>query len=348
MSRAAFRSSRWIFLASVTFLIVAAIAAPALTVRALAPSEEGEDATAIVDAARAVLRSFDATLRAKAVFPVDGAERTNWHFVPRGRLGVSLCELGPREDKLVTDLLRASLSEVGAKRAELVRELEGILQEIEGEGRRFPRDPELYFVSFFGEPSMSDPWGWRFEGHHLSLNFSLEGSKLVSATPAFYGANPAEVRQGPRKGLRVLGSLEDVARDLVRSLEPEQLEAAKKGEPAEVESATEARYTSSLPRGLSASRLSEEQRGKLEKLLDEYTAIFRPGFRERFRKELVAGGYDDIELVWSGGTNPGEKHSYMVHGPSFVIAYANFQNDANHIHASLRLREKDWPAAIGK
>lgn len=342
MSGATVRFARVGFVSSVLFLLVAAMAAPSLSVRALAPDDAA--GSKITTSARKLLESFDETLREKALFPADSPERTNWHFIPRGRLGVSLCELGPGQQGLVRDLLGASLSDEGFKRAEQVRGLEAVLREIEGQDRRFPRSPDLYFVSIFGEPSSTNAWGWRFEGHHLALNFSLDGDRLLSATPCFYGANPAEVRSGPHKGLRVLGPLEDVARELVRSLDEKQVRTAKMGEPAEVQGTQSRTYTDSLPEGISAGDLSAEQRQILRKLLDEYTVVLVPSFRERFREELLSDGYDAIHFVWSGGTEPGEKHSYLVHSPDFVIAYANFQNDANHIHAGLRLRKNDWPS----
>jgi hypothetical protein len=127
--------------------------------------------------------------------------------------------------KKALDVLRAGMSDTGVRRAEEVMSLEEVLRTIEGAGGSIVRDPLLYYVSIFGTPDPTKPWGFRLEGHHLSMNFTLEGDKVAAGTPIFYGANPARVLEGPKKGLRVLGSVEDTARKLVASLDPEQLAA---------------------------------------------------------------------------------------------------------------------------
>src|SRR5207253_6141439 len=110
-------------------------------------------------------------------------------------------------------------------KAVTIMSLDDVLKVMEA-GKGPTRDPELYFFSVFGKPGGSDPWGWRVEGHHVSLNFTIVEGKGVGVGPAFFGANPAEVREGPRKGLRVLGEEEDLGRALVKSLSEDQRKTA--------------------------------------------------------------------------------------------------------------------------
>jgi hypothetical protein len=344
------RSARTAFFASLVFLLWAAFGARELSIRALrnpAAAAASADTTprvaeSPVDVAGKVLAILDDVQKSKAFFDVDAPERTNWHFIPRGRRGIPLNELAPAHQDVVLGLLRASMSAAGFERTQQIRGLEAILAEREGKNRRFPRDPTLYFVSFFGKPSRTDRWGWRFEGHHLSLNFSLHGDRLVAATPYAMGANPSIVVGGPHDGLRVLGSMEDLARELVQSLDADQRKVAVGGEPEEVGGTEEARAPSTLPPGLTADRLNEKQRETLRRLIDEYTLGFPDELRKSFTDETYASGLAAIQFLWRGGTKAGEGHSYMIHGPALLLSYANFQNDAKHVHAGLRTRAKDF------
>src|SRR5262249_49813701 len=119
----------------------------------------------------------------------------------------------------------SGLSRSGAIKATTIMSLEAILKELE-QGRGPVRDPELYFLSIFGTPSNKSRWGWRVEGHHLSLNFVIDDAKITSATPTFFGANPAEIRQGPRQGLRTLALIEDTALRLLQAFDTDQQKVA--------------------------------------------------------------------------------------------------------------------------
>jgi hypothetical protein len=141
----------------------------------------------------------------KAVYELEARERLDWHYVPRERGGISLKELTPAQRHLATGLLGAVLSQRGMLQATTIMSLEAVLAELE-QGRGPVRDAELYYVSVFGEPAEAGSWGWRFEGHHLSLNFLVVKGHLVAVTPSFWGANPAEVKSGPRQGLRTMAA----------------------------------------------------------------------------------------------------------------------------------------------
>ena len=183
-----------------------------------------EAAQQMMDTANALLSTLSPDAKAKAVFAFDDAERENWHFIPRERKGLPMKEMTPEQKLLAHALLNTGLSYRGQIKAATIMSLEEVLYTIEGadeskrEAARLKRDPEKYFVSIFGDPAMKGTWGWRLEGHHLSLNFTIRDGQLFRATPSFFGSNPGEVRQGPRNGLRVLGTEEDLGRELVKSL----------------------------------------------------------------------------------------------------------------------------------
>ena len=183
---------------------------------AVGPLQGAPPADAMAEAARSFLAGLDADSRAKAQLAFDAEERFNWHFVPRPRAGLPLKQMSEPQRKTAMDLLRAGLSEKGYTKAETIRTLETVLAEIEKDPVR--RDPELYYVTVFGEPSAKGTWGWRFEGHHISLNWTLVRGASIASTPQFFGSNPAEVRSGPRKGTRALAAEEDLARALLGSL----------------------------------------------------------------------------------------------------------------------------------
>ena len=279
----------------------------------------------------------------KASFSFDDKERINWHFIPRPRKGLPLSEMDEAQKKLVRGLLLASLGETGLKTTEAVRMLEGILRAIEGPNRRFSRDPEHYYLSVFGSPGGKDKWGWRFEGHHLCVNFTLHGKSILAATPLFFGAHPGEVKSGPRKGLRVLGSIEDLGRKLMKSLDESQRKAALgKGKPEEVKDTQAASYNAELPAGLSASKMNAGQVKPLTGLVLAHTRNMEKGLRKGIESSLAKGNLGKIQVAWRGSLEAGKGHSYIVHSPDFIISYSNFQNNAAHVHSSLRASKGEF------
>ena len=254
-----------------------------------------------------------------------------------GRLGAN-----QKKKTLVQELLVVSLGKTGTRTVNDVRSLEGILRVLEGPNRRFSRDPEHYYLSVFGSPGKKEQWGWRFEGHHLCVNFTLEGQKVLSSTPLFYGANPAIVKSGPKKGFRVLGEIEDLARELMLSLDRSQSKTALgKGKPEEVKATQSATYNANLPNGLAGRDMNKVQAKILTNLVLEHTKnmdeSLRKGMETSLSKQL-----GNVQIAWRGKLEPGEGHSFIVHGPAFIISFSNFQNDAAHIHSSLRTRKGEF------
>jgi len=316
-----------------------------LLTRSLPPAGAKQDPVAarMRERTLALVEALTPAEKSKALFAYEDKERLNWHFIPRERKGLPLKEMKEEVRKKALDVLRAGMSETGARRAEDVMSLEEVLRNIEGAGGAIVRDPLLYYVSVFGTPDAARPWGFRLEGHHLSMNFALDGDKTVASTPIFYGANPARVREGPKEGFRVLGSVEDAARKLVASLDKEQLAACLgKEDSVPNEVGTDApRYKGPFPAGLEASKLGKEGKETLRQIIREYTGNLNDETREKMEKR-VGEDLAGVHFAWRGGLKAMEPHSYLVHGPGFVINYANMQNNGAHVHSALRDLEGDF------
>ncbi|HYF34754.1 MAG TPA: DUF3500 domain-containing protein [Prosthecobacter sp.] len=299
-------------------------------------------------AAKFFLSSLAPEQKAKAAFKFEDDERENFHFVPWDRKGLSLKEMTPQQRLLAHALLNTGLGFRGTAKAVTIMSLEEVLYTIEGadEAKRAAvrerRDPEKYFVSVFGEPSDKGVWGWRFEGHHMSLNFTIKDGQLLRATPAFMGSNPGEVREGPLTGLRVLGKEEDLGRELVKSLTEAQWAKAKIADeaPKDIITAQERKVNPLTPDGLPDTELNPEQKAKLEELIREYLERMRPEIATEAWAEFQKNG--PVYFAWAGGKELGEGHYYRVQGKTFLLEYDNTQGNANHPHSVWRSFDGDF------
>ncbi|HKS37699.1 MAG TPA: DUF3500 domain-containing protein [Verrucomicrobiae bacterium] len=324
---------------SFRFLIVLSIFTQlaAISVRGHTPAEE------MAGAANHFLAALTSEQRAKAVFELKSDERLNWHFIPRERKGLPLKEMTPAQRHLAQALLNSGLSQRGYGKATTIMSLEEILRELE-QGRGPTRDPELYFVSIFGKPESKGTWGWRFEGHHLALNWTVIDGKAFSATPSMFGTNPAEVREGPRKGLRVLAAEEDLARELVQSLNAKQKNSAiyTNVAPRDIITGADRKVKPLSPAGLAASTMTKTQSDLLWRIIEEYVRRSRPELANEDLKKIEKAGRNKIHFAWAGSVERGQGHYYRVQGPTFLLEYDNTQNNANHVHAVWRDFEGDF------
>ena len=154
------------------------------------------------------------------------AERRRWFYTPTDHGGLPLGAQRPAQQSLAHQLVATGLSTAGYVTVATIIGLDNVLDQVEGWtvdwGRERGRDPGLYYLRVFGEPGGAEPWGWRFGGHHVSLNNLIADGMVVSTTPCFFGADPAvSPLLGPAP-LRPLGGTEDLARELVRSLDSER------------------------------------------------------------------------------------------------------------------------------
>jgi Protein of unknown function (DUF3500) len=314
------------------------IAAIVCSLAALLPARAHIAADEMAAAAGKFLDALPPELRAKASFDWKADERMNWHFIPKDRKGLSLKEMSPDQRKLAHALLLTGLSTHGYNKATNIMSLEPVLFEMEGTERKFPRDAVLYYFSLFGKPEPKGTWGWRVEGHHFSANFTIVKGEFFASTPSFLGSNPAEIRQGARKGVRVLAAEEDIARALVKSLDDEQQKDAviDTKAPDDILTAAKRKVTALEEKGIYAAKLTAAQRATLMKLIREYVERVRPELAKEDLRKIEAAGVDKVQFAWAGGLEKGVRHYYRVQGPTFLLEYDNTQNNANHIHAVWR------------
>ncbi|HEY7606847.1 MAG TPA: DUF3500 domain-containing protein, partial [Actinomycetes bacterium] len=216
--------------------------------------------------------------KARHPFPAD-EERTTWYYTPTERGGLPLAEMGPVSQRLAHRLVASGLSEGGYNTAATVMGLENVLDAREGwrrgyDGRTVPhrgRDPQLYFVSVFGDPGAGS-WGWRVGGHHVALNYTLASDGGVSASPLFLGANPATSRLVGPGVLRPLAAEEDLGRGLLDALAPEQRSAAllSAEAPDDILQRNLPRVRPGPPQGLAGAGMLPQQRELLAGLLRQY------------------------------------------------------------------------------
>ena len=293
-------------------------------------------------AATAFLEQLTPAQHGKALFPFAHAERENWNFVPTARRGVPFRDLTPDQRAQALALLRSGLSHAGMGRAEAIISLELVLRELEGGAAH--RDPTLYFVTVFGEPSPDRSWGWRVEGHHLAFNFTLVDGQQVFFAPSFLGSNPAEVRAGPRRGERVLGDEEDLGLALINALDPAQRRVAIFADRAlrEIVTTNQKRVLPLEPRGVPAAQLTPAQRTQLIELVQLYLGRWRGELAAQTFAEIEAAGIDEISFAWAGGLDRSQQTYYRVQGPTFLIEFDNFQGGGNHIHTTFREFKGDF------
>jgi hypothetical protein len=290
----------------------------------------------MTECANRFLAALDAKQRGKATFPFDTEERMNWHFVPKERKGLPLREMAPSQKHLASALLAAGLSQAGYIKAVTIMSLEDVLKILENDNGEV-RNPEKYYFSVFGTPSDSGTWGYRIEGHHLSQNYTIVSGKVIDG-PSFYGANPAEVRQGPRKGLRTLAGEDDLGIELIHTLDEQQRNVAIVDPTAYKDILTAASRKAALqgqPSGLPASKMNANQFDALMALMEEYSHSVPDELAEGRIAQINKVGRS-IYFAWSGGVNHGDPHYYRVQTSSFLIELDDTQDDANHIHSVWR------------
>jgi hypothetical protein len=302
----------------------------------LVPPSHAEAALAVptrgpVELANVFLGLLSPEQRKLAVFPMDSPARIDWHFIPRDRPGLALKDLDEAGKAGIWDLLGTCLSPIGIEQVKGVMRLEQVLLNIE---KSATRDPGKYQICIWGEPNANGLWGWRFEGHHCSLNVDLDGNKITGLTPAFFGANPAKVLEGEWVNFRNLPLEEDLGYEFLSALGKEQREKAHlPGEPEEVLGAQKASLEPLLDKGLPVRELDQGRKELFLKLLEAYTDWFRAdlvvGFN-RTPEEILK----DPEMVfqWQGGMEKGAAWSYRISGHSVDIQFNNRQNNRNHVH----------------
>lgn len=335
--------------------------AACLTVVALSAfavsAQRSKTESRMADAAKAFLATLDAAQKQKAQFPFTSEERVKWGFVPseilawKHREGVTLKQMTAAQRKAALELLRVSLSDKGNEKATGIRSLEYVLLDQE-KGKGPLRDAENYYFTVYGEPSDSGTWGWRYEGHHCSQNFTVVKGKTVVGSPEFFGTNPAEVRtevkDGPPKGTRILAGEEDLGRAVVASLSDDQKKVAilNAVAPADIATGNTRQAAIQEDTGIAYKDLSKDQQGKLRALLQEYCNNMPAAQAAQRMDGIKKAGMDNVKFAWLGSIEKGQGHYYRVQGSTFLIEYDNTQNGANHVHSVWRDFKGDFGADL--
>ena len=290
----------------------------------------------MTETANRFLAALSPEQRAKAAFQFSDDERMNWHFIPKERKGLTLCEMSPYQKHLASALLAAGLSQTGYIKAVTIMSLEEVLKALENDsGER--RNPEKYHFTVFGTPSDTGTWGWRVEGHHLSQNYTVVNGQAVDG-PSFFGSNPAEVRQGPRKGLRTLAGEDDLGFEVIHALDESRQKIAIVDPKAYSDILTAASRKAALqgqPSGLAAAKMNARQFDALRALVELYAYNLPDDLAERRMDQINKAGRN-VYFTWAGGITLGDPHYYRVQAPSFLIELDDTQDKANHIHSVWR------------
>ena len=333
-------------LRSPRLILIGAVCAASLVGAVIAAERSS---SAMADAATAFLNSLTSEQRQKATFAFDSSERTHWNFIPIEafpRNGLMVKDMTDAERSKAHDLLKAGLSQRGYLTASSIMDLEMVLGDLERRGRDggrgqaegMTRDPGRYFFSVFGTPSKKETWGWRAEGHHVSLQFTVVKGTLVASSPTMFGSNPAEVPEGPKKGLRILADQEDTARALLMALDESQRAKAVIQNVAlnEIVTTNKVEVNPLSPVGLTADGMKPAQRDMLMKVIETYTSKMADDIAADRTARIRKAGVDKIGFAWAGEAERGKKHYYRIQGPTFLIEHDNSQNNGNHIHSVWR------------
>jgi hypothetical protein len=294
--------------------------------------------SAMVTAATQFLDGLTPEQRQQATFPFEAEERLRWNFIPDEmfpRNGIALRDMTEPQRKLAHELLRSGLSQRGYLTYTQIIELEDILRATEG--GRLARDRDAYRFTVFGTPSAQGAWGWRVEGHHISIHFAMVNGTIAS-TPTFAGSNPAEVRDGALAGRRVLGQLEDTGRALVVALDASQRATAVVSDtaPNDILTGSQLDIDPLTPAGLAMSAMTPAQRDLLMQIIDAYAGLMTPEVAADRLAKIKTAGLEQVAFAWAGPVERGAQHYYRVQGPTFLIEYDNVQNSGNHVHAVWR------------
>ncbi len=284
------------------------------------------------------LESLNEDQREKANLSFDDLNRETWHFLPAvsfAREGIALLELNEEQKVLAFGFLKNYLSEVGYNKTKSIISLENVLAEISGDP--IYRDPLKYHITIYGNPKKDNIWSWSFEGHHISLNFTISEGK-TSFSPRFLGSNPGMVKNGKRKGERVLLREEDLAFKLINSMTDKQLKQTifQSKSFQEIVTHNNSKVDPLNPEGIQVKLLNKNQQSILVSLIEEYLASIPTNLaKERFRAIEIAE-FNDIYFGWAGSTDILKGHYYRIQGDTFLIEFDNTQNDANHMHTVWR------------
>jgi hypothetical protein len=301
---------------------------------AAAPTEGPSVTSLINDIASAAIRyidSLDESQRAKSSYAFTDPELTRWHWTTPGnfpRNGLPLREMGAAQRDAAMALLQTSLSAYGMQKSLDIISLQNDLG----------NDPELYYVTVFGTPGV-EPWGWRWEGHHLSRRFNVIHGKL-SVTPFFLGAWPTV----NNAGLKAMEREEWAARELVTSLDENQRASAifQRDTLGRHVTQNQAYVTPLENIGIPTSVLDPNRQALVTEIIHKYLDTLPDLVAAPHLDRLQAAGFENITFAWAGPLEAQRPHYYRLQGPTFLMEHDNSRNRGTHIHSVWRDFAEDF------
>jgi len=328
-----------------------------ITIGLIGPSHASVVADQCASAAGAFLDALDDGQRQSAAHPFAIPERRTWAYVTGSKTrkqGLATGDMTDEQRVFAHRLIRCGLSTQGYQKSAGIMRMDDLVREniatIITSGK-IEIGKAFYWLAVFGDPGAGEPWGWQLEGHHLALNFtSIDGS--ISVTPAFMGADPAEVQSGPLAGWRLLGGEEDRAYALIAGLTEEQRSRAVIGDEIPPGLFTAAGRGDALKKfeGLSAASMSGPQRQLLWLLIDEYVQNAEPAIADGIIGGILQDGWERLYFAWMGSTEKDGVMYYRIHGPSILIEFDHASTvlnprlgpNSNHIHTIMRIPGEDF------
>lgn len=303
----------------------------------------------MIRAANSFLKTLSEDQKKLTIRAMSDTIRYDWNYTPRERQGITLKQMNATQRDAAFALIRLVLSKEGYLKAQEIIDLENVLRVVENRPPNDTRrDPENYAFLVFGTPDSKTPWGWRVEGHHLSLHFSSVTGR-ITFTPSFMGSNPAHVlAEVPQKGKRVLSQEEDLGFRLLHSLDAQQLSKAVLNEKAPWEMLTTNSRKAHLDKmeGITVGEMTAEQRALFLELLNSYLNRYHITLKNQQMNQLKEAGLEQIRFAWMGDREAviakGHGHYYRIHGPTLLIEFDNTQNDGNHVHTVVRDLTNDF------
>ena len=266
-------------------------------------------------------------------FEFANQERRNWHFTPRTRKGLMIGDMSEDQKLATIVLMRTTLSSGGMLKARDIMRLEAVLADIEGSSLSY-RNPEGYYVSVFGNPD-AYPWGWRLEGHHLSLNVTLSTADTISVTPLFTGTNPARPSADALVSRPVQYDEMILALRLIRTFKDDQETAAKLDRsPRNIISGPGRGDAFKKQIGVFGAAMNNNQLRLLRSLISAYVGITKDDIGQKYMTRVDAG-LSETAFAWAGEASENAEFYYRIHGPRILIEFDNTRG-GNHIHAVWR------------
>jgi hypothetical protein len=304
-----------------------------------------------------ILDSMTDLQKKRVLFDMKDSARVQWNNLPiglRARVGVNIGSMTEGQRIQLHRLISVSLSSQGYLKSTAVFHMDNLLNlmydtlkargKVDERTYKFLMDLKWthknFYLAFFGDPRSGNNWGYKIEGHHLSLNFTVLNGK-VSVTPFFIGSDPAEYRILEYAGWRILGQEDDLGLKLVNSFTPDMRKRATWDTvvPGDIITAAESGKRLINNWGVKVSEMNAAQQDLVARIIREYVFNFEWEKANEEYNKIMKAGLKDIYFGWIGPYTEDKSHYFMLNGPTFLI---EMDNRGNHIHTIWREKGNEY------